>query len=215
MILCKYKSVEIAGNDMDKLKKIAKTLDSVAKFIFYINIGAAILVFIGWIIILGEVLKNQNALRENLILTLGSVKVGILPEQAPSVTYTNMRFFIGTLVMFSITIFVLYGVKIVRKILKPMKEGLPFDESISKNLRNLGTMTLIGGGIWSITKVIVDTTTFRYYQISELFRPEMITKVELSVSLDTTFLVIAAVIFLLSYIFQYGAELQKLSDETL
>lgn len=215
MILCKYKSVEIGGNDMDKLKKIAKTLDSVAKFIFYINIGAAILVFIGWIIILGEVLKNQNALGENLILTLGSVKVGILPEQAPSVTYTNMRFFIGTLVMFSITIFVLYGMKIVREILKPMKEGLPFDESISKNLRNLGTMTLIGGGIWSITKVIVDTTTFRYYQISELFRPEMITKVELSVSLDTTFLVIAAVIFLLSYIFQYGAELQKLSDETL
>ena len=162
-----------------------------------------------------EVLKNQNALRENLILTLGNVKVGILPEQVPSVTYTNIRFSIGTLVMFSITIFVLYGVKIVRKILKPMKEGLPFDESISKNLRNLGILILIGGGIWSITKVIVDTTTFKYYQISELFRPEMITKVELSVSLDTTFLVIDAVIFLLSYIFQYGAELQKLSDETL
>ena len=75
---------------MDKLKKIAKTLDSVAKFIFYINIGAAILVFIGWIIILGEVLKNQNALRENLILTLGSVKVGIVPEHAPSVANTNI-----------------------------------------------------------------------------------------------------------------------------
>ena len=40
---------------MEKLKKIANTLDSVAKFILYINIGAAILVFIGWIIILGEV----------------------------------------------------------------------------------------------------------------------------------------------------------------
>jgi len=96
-----------------------------------------------------------------------------------------------------------------------MKEGLPFDESISKNLKNLGILTLIGGGIWSITNVIVDTTTFNAYQINELFRPEMITNVELSVSLDTTFLVIAAVIFLLSYIFQYGAELQKLSDETL
>ena len=95
------------------------------------------------------------------------------------------------------------------------KEGLPFDESISKNLKNLGILTLIGGGIWSVAKVIIDTTTFYAYRVSELFRPEIITHVELSISLDTTFLVIATVIFLLSYIFRYGAELQKLSDETL
>ena len=159
---------------MDKLKKIANTLDSVA-----------------------------------------SVKLGIVPEQAPSVTFTNMRFFGGTLMVFILTFFILYGVKIARKILKPMKEGLPFDESVSKNLKNLGILTLVGGGIWSVTKLIIDTTTFKAYHISELFRPEIVTSVELSASLDTTFLVIAAVFFLLSYIFQYGAELQKLSDETL
>ena len=200
---------------MNKLKKIAQTLDSIAKIIFYINIGAAILMLFIWILIFSEVLMDQNILREYLILTLGSVKVGIVPESAPSLTYTNTRFFLGTLLLFAVTLLFLYGVKIARKILKPMKEGLPFDESISKNLKNLGILSLIGGGIWSITKVIVDTTTFNAYQINELFRPEMITNVELSVSLDTTFLVIAAVIFLLSYIFQYGAELQKLSDETL
>ena len=200
---------------MEKLKKIAKTLDSVAKLIFYINMGAAILLLVMWIIIFGEVMKDQNALREYYTLILGSVEVGIAPEYAPSTTYTNTRFFAGTLLVFVITFFVLYAVKVARKILKPMKEGLPFDESISKNLKNLGILTLIGGGIWSITKVIVDTTTFNAYQINELFRPEMITNVELTVSLDTTFLVIAAVIFLLSYIFQYGTELQKLSDETL
>ena len=200
---------------MDKLKKIANTLDSVAKLIFYINVGAAILFLVIWIIIFGEVLKDQNALREYLVLTLGSVKLGIVPEKAPYVAYTNMRFYVGTLAVFLISFFMLYGIKIIRKILKPMKEGLPFDESISKNLRNLGILTLIGGGIWSITKLIIDTTTFNAYQISELFRPEIVTSVELSVSLDTTFLLIAAVFFLLSYIFQYGAELQKLSDETL
>lgn len=200
---------------MDKLKKIANTLDSVAKIIFYINIGAAILFLVIWIIIFGEVLKDQNALREYLVLTLGSVKLGIVPKQAPSVTYTSVRFFAGTFMVFLVTFFILYGVKIARKILKPMKEGLPFDESISKNLRNLGILTLIGGGLWSATKLIIDTTTFKAYHISELFRPEIVTSVELSASLDTTFLVIAAVFFLLSYIFQYGAELQKLSDETL
>lgn len=200
---------------MEKLKKIANTLDSVAKFIFYINIGAAILFLVISIIIFGEVLKDQNILREYLILTLGSVKLGIVPEYAPSVTYTNIRFFSGTFMVFLVTFFMLCGVKIARGILKPMKEGLPFDESISKNLKNLGILTLIGGGIWSIIKLIVDTATFNAYHISELFRPEIVTSVELSVSLDTTFLVIAAVFFLLSYIFQYGAELQKLADETL
>lgn len=200
---------------MDKLKKIANTLDSVAKFIFYINIGAVILGLVVWIIILGEVLKDQNILGEYLIVTLGSVKVGIVPEHTPSVAYTNMRFFVGTLMVFSVSFLMLYGIKIARKILKPMKEGLPFDESISKNLKNLGILILIGGGIWSITKLIIDATVFNAYHISEVFRPEIITNVELSVSLDTTFLVIASVFFLLSYIFQYGAELQKLSDETL
>ena len=200
---------------MEKLKKIANTLDSVAKLIFYINIGAAILLLVTWIIIFGEVLKDQNTLREYLVLTLGSVKVGIVPELAPPLTYTNIRFYAGMLIVFILTFFMLYGVKIARKILKPMKEGLPFDESVSKNLKTLGILTLVGGGIWSVTKLIIDTTTYKAYHISELFRPEIVTSVELSASLDTTFLVIAAVFFLLSYIFQYGAELQKLSDETL
>lgn len=215
MISYKYRIIEIGGNDMDKLKKIANTLDSVAKIIFYVNIGAAILFLVIWIIIFGEVAKDSNALREYLVLTLGSVKLGIVPELAPSVTYTNIRFYAGMLMVFLLTFLMLYGVKIARKILKPMKEGLPFDESISKNLKNLGTLTLIGGGLWSITKLVIDTTTFKAYHISELFRPEIVTSVELSASLDTTFLLIAAVFFLLSYIFQYGAELQKLSDETL
>ena len=200
---------------MEKLKKIANTLDSVAKLIFYVNIGAVILLLILWIIIFGEVMKDPNIFREYLILTLGSVKVGIVPESAPSVAYTNTRLGAGILIVFLVSILMLYGIKIARKILKPMKEGLPFDESIPKNLKNLGILTLIGGGIWSITKLIIDTTTFNAYHISELFRPEIVTKVELTASLDTTFLIIAAVFFLLSYIFQYGAELQKLSDETL
>lgn len=138
---------------MEKLKKIANTLDSVAKFIFYINIGAAILFLVIVIIIFGEVLKDQNILREYLILTLGSVKLGIVPEYAPSVTYTNIQFFSGTFMVFLVTFFVLCGVKIAREILKPMKEGLPFDESISKNLKNLGILTLIGGG--EMGKIII------------------------------------------------------------
>lgn len=200
---------------MEKLKKMAKTLDSIAKWIFYLNIGAAGIIVLAWILMIADILKDKNALREYLVINLGSVKVGIVPEYAPSLQYTNTRFFIGTLLSVALICFVLYVIKVVRKILAPMKEGLPFDESVSKNLRNLGILTLIGGGVWSVTKVVLDTATYNACQISEMFRPERITGVELEVTLDTTFLIIAAVIFLLSYIFKYGAELQKLSDETL
>ena len=200
---------------MEKLKKMAKNLDTVAKIIFYLNIGAAAMIFLAWILMFGDILMDKNALREYLVLKFDSVKVGIAPEYAPSLQYTNMRFFIGTLLSVALICFVIYAIKVVRKILAPMKEGLPFDESVSKNLRNLGFLTLIGGSVWSVTKAVLDTTSFQVYQISEMFRPERITGVELEVTLDTTFLIIAAVIFLLSYIFKYGTELQKLSDETL
>lgn len=200
---------------MEKLKKMAKNLDTVAKIILYINIGAAAIIFFVWIMMLEEILMDQNALREYLVLNFGSVKVGIAPEYAPSLQYTNTRFFMGTLLSVTLICFVIYAIKVARRILAPMKEGLPFDESVSKNLKNLGILTLIGGGVWSAAKAILEATAYNVYEISEMFRPERITGVELEIMLDTTFLIIAAVIFLLSYIFKYGAELQKLSDETL
>ena len=200
---------------MEKLKKMAKNLDTVAKIILYINIGAAAIIFFVWIMMLEEILMDQNALREYLVLNFGSVKVGIAPEYAPSLQYTNTRFFMGTLLSVALICFVIYAIKVARRILAPMKEGLPFDESVSKNLRNLGILTLIGGSVWSAAKAILEATAYNVYEISEMFRPERITGVELEITLDTTFLIIAAVIFLLSYIFKYGAELQKLSDETL
>ena len=200
---------------MEKLKKMAKNLDTVAKIILYINIGAAAIIFFVWIMMLEEILMDQNALREYLVLNFGSVKVGIAPEYAPSLQYTNTRFFMGTLLSVALICFVIYAIKVARRILAPMKEGLSFDESVSKNLKNLGILTLIGGGVWSAAKAILEATAYNVYEISEMFRPERITGVELEIMLDTTFLIIAAVIFLLSYIFKYGAELQKLSDETL
>lgn len=200
---------------MEKLKKMAKKLDTAAKIILYINIGAAAIIFFVWIMMLEEILMDQNALREYLVLNFGSVKVGIAPEYAPSLQYTNTRFFMGTLLSVTLICFIIYAIKVARRILAPMKEGLPFDESVSKNLKNLGILTLIGGGVWSAAKAILEATAYNVYEISEMFRPERITGVELEIMLDTTFLIIAAVIFLLSYIFKYGAELQKLSDETL
>ncbi len=200
---------------MEKLKKMAKTLDTVAKIFMYGNIVSGVLLLVIGIVELGNIAMDKNTLREYLVLSLGSVKVGLVPEYAPTVQYTNTRFFVGILLGIGICCFVIYAAKIARKILVPMKEGLPFDESVPKNLKVLGILTLVGGAIWSVAKVVIDVTSYSAYHISELFQPARVTGIELSVTLDTKFLIIAAMIFLMSYIFQYGTELQKLSDETL
>lgn len=102
-------------------------------------------------------------------------------------------------------VFLCYGIKSVRNILKPMKKGSPFDTAVSVNLKKLGFVSIAGGIIANAIELI------GYHNMAKDYA-----EVSLMVyKFDVTFLVIAMVLFLLSYIFRYGEELQKQSDETL
>ena len=57
--------------------------------------------------------------------------------------------------------------------------------------------------------------TLTGYNLNELFLSDKITGVSVTYSCDLSFLIYALVLFLMSFIFQYGSELQKLTDETL
>ena len=57
--------------------------------------------------------------------------------------------------------------------------------------------------------------TLTGYNLNEPFLSDKITGVSVTYSCDLSFLIYALVLFLMSFIFQYGSELQKLSDETL
>ena len=57
--------------------------------------------------------------------------------------------------------------------------------------------------------------TLTGYNLNELFLSDKITGVSVTYSCDLSFLIYALVLFLMSFIFKYGSELQKLSDETL
>ena len=48
-----------------------------------------------------------------------------------------------------------------------------------------------------------------------LFNTKYVTQINFDIRLHLSFLIFAALIYLLSYIFRYGQELQQLSDETL
>ena len=55
----------------------------------------------------------------------------------------------------------------------------------------------------------------RAYEVQNLFIRDKIIECRLEPQVHLEFILIAFVFFLMSYIFRYGAELQKQSDETL
>ena len=192
---------------MKKMKKAAGELAQLAKIGEVMWFGAGCLMVLA---ALNVCFFEPNILSgEPVTLSLGSVKVDVwgadfLPPGLSKV------------LMFCVLCFlVIYAAKIARKILLPMKEGLPFDESVYKNFRKLGFFTLIGGGLISAGRVLIDTISYRAYEVQNLFIRDKIIECRLEPQVHLEFILIAFVFFLMSYIFRYGAELQKQSDETL
>lgn len=101
----------------------------------------------------------------------------------------------------------------VRDILQPMTKGEPFHSTVSANLKKLAKRSLILCVLVNLAEIM--TTGMFFLNLTDVLISEKITRVSLNMDFDLTFLIVAAVLYLLSYIFRYGEELQQLSDETL
>ena len=104
-----------------------------------------------------------------------------------------------------------WGLAMVRGILKPMKQGLPLHRSVSKKLRSMGILVLVFGFLYTAFDMVGKNLILRHLLPSEggSLRVSVVHSNNLLVFL------VAALLFLFSYIFRYGEELQTLSDETL
>lgn len=104
-----------------------------------------------------------------------------------------------------------FGIRIIRRILAPMKDGQPFSQGISGEFRKLGWLVIGYGIVYNLFDLVAKTTLAVRLISSEAEYPAL----GIEHHLDPTFIIIAFVLFLCSYIFRYGEELQQLSDETL
>ena len=198
---------------MKKMKKAAGELAQLAKIGEVMWFGAGCLMVLA---ALNVCLFEPNILSgEPVTLSLGSVKVDVWGADFLLPGLSKVNFLVRALMFCVLCFLVIYAAKIARKILLPMKEGLPFDESVYKNFRKLGVFTLIGGGVISSGRVLIDTMSYRAYEVQNLFIRDKIIECRLEPQVHLEFILIAFVFFLMSYIFRYGAELQKQSDETL
>ena len=96
-----------------------------------------------------------------------------------------------------------------------MKEGRPFAEGIADKIRRLGWTVLVTGAISEIGGMIVSVFELRAYRLDQLVNPELVSEIGYDYSFNIWFILVALIIFFLSYVFRYGEALQKESDETL
>lgn len=200
-----------------KMVKTAKALDKAFAILQRLIITcAAVVVLIVGAFTVATVVNPDFAIgtKPNAVdigpvtFTLGEVA---MPDNNTVLTYAWIMAVAA--VAYIVIMWFLLGV--VRRILKPMTEGEPFTPFVSKEIRKLAFFSLAIGVISNVASAIETFAAVHLFDLSNLPQNSLIQSVRANLSFDVTFIVIFFVLLLASYIFQYGQELQQLSDETL
>ena len=203
---------------MNDLKKTANILDKIFHALSIALTVAIVGCSIGLgIIALGLIFKLDPA-------TIGTgydkVELGILEFTVAQGYTPDPWFVLGLLaVQIAVTLACLLIArpcfKGIRQILEPMTQGTVFQTGISAILKKLAKLSLILCIVTNILNVVILVMHTFGYRIYDLIISEKITHLTIHANLDGTFLIVSGVLYLLSFIFRYGEELQQLADETL
>lgn len=199
--------MEVLG--MKKLISTAKVLDAFAGILQVMSLVAAIILVVS-IVMLS--VFNVEAYAFSATIELGHFSFGLSSFDPQTV---QQQFLWMALPAVAVLVALHLISRVIRSILKPMKEGRPFDTAVSANLRKLSWIVLIGGGVSSLAQLAAEAAMYRLFDFSSLFLSDRITSCTLTWEPDTTFVFLFLILFLLSCVFRYGEELQAQSDETL
>ena len=196
---------------MEKMKRTAKILDMVFRVMFWTVVVFGALFIVGLILLF--IMKDKIHLIEKLtgvrvIMGINGLYIDDLEKSLQGVDVWRI-FASGSVLVLLAMSFLLYGVYMVRQVLKPMKDGNPFDGSVSRNFRKLGWLSLAYGVVSAVFSSACQQILLR------VLRGIGVNNVGVEMQVDVTFLLVAGLLFLFAYIFRYGEELQRLSDETL
>lgn len=196
-----------------KMKKSAVVIDRILKILQRIAVACDIvfLIFIVLTLIFGEKIIDEVD-----SVSLGLLKVTLVEGTFRLNESAVKTGFIISLVLAAVSATIcIYGLEVVRRVLAPMKEGRPFAEGISGTIRKLAWVVLVGGAVIQIGGGIAQIAEAKAYNLTALLAENVVAGYEYNFMSDGSFIVTAGVLFLLSYVFHYGEELQRESDETL
>ena len=198
---------------MDQIVKTSKLVKKIVDVLFWVAVAGGAVSLIAVIAILIAGANGAPVQWLNISLTLGSCKL-TLAEPPTSRQWTAL----WSLILVNILIFggaSCYTLKILQRIFRPMAEGRPFDVSVSTALKKLAYAALFFGLVRFILESAVQSIMYKAFEIPLLFSSERVASCSVSVISDGSFIIFFVVLLLLSHIFRYGEELQRLSDETL
>ena len=203
---------------MNNLTNTAKKLDKVFEIAHIVFGALAIASIVGVALIaVAYVLK----LDPTMIGTgyekfdVGYLELEVAPAFAPSKWLVLAQAAFTLLVSCRLFYDARRGIGYIREILKPMKEEKPFDSIVSTNLRKLARLSIVIGILVNVIILAEQIVAVFLYDLPGLLISEKIVHVGGMFNVDLTFIVYWAILMLLSYVFQYGEDLQRLSDETL
>ncbi len=116
----------------------------------------------------------------------------------------------------AIFVFIIYkSIQTIESICTIAMDHTPFDVRVADHIKNLAKYILVSGIVFNILEVCRVMYFKQIINFDLLFNPKYVTQIKFDIRFELSFLIFAALIYLLSYIFRYGQELQQLSDETL
>ncbi len=198
---------------MKKMSTTAKVLNVFAKIFMIMSVVGGIILAVAAV---AMIFVDPELLRGSTTeMILGNVSFTLAPEVSINADAIKWHAF-GVLVFGMIVMFFgAYYAKIIRKALEPVAEQNPFDEAVYRNIRKLGILTIVFGAVMQLFNAAIEMAIALCYDLEKIFISENITAMEFEFEFDGTFIIVAIVLFMLSGVFKYGAELQTQSDETL
>lgn len=198
---------------MKKLRIIAKNLDTMAATAFWIFAVAGGLALLGICITPFLPTELYNDVVTSVVFDF--MEFEIAADYAPDANSAKIYLICGLAIVLIALIVACISIRIIRKILAPMKEGLPFNGTVSGNLTKLCYLTLIGGGLVSVVTLVHKIVAYKVFDLANLFASDKFASITPIYQLDWSFVVTFAILSVLSLIFRYGEALQKEADETL
>lgn len=198
--------------NQEKLIKSANTMYTIVNILEKVVLVGLVLIVLGAGLIF-FVPKGQAVTMSKI--TVGTLTMELYDNAMPAESFQIQTTLIGMAAAAIICLMVFFGLRIVKDILAPMKEGRPFEHSVSLDIRKLGLLVLFGGIVGQGAMFATNFMWIHNLDLMTFFNREVVKSVTINNSFSLTFVFITLLLFLLSYVFEYGWQLQQESDETL
>lgn len=148
------------------------------------------------------------------VLSMVSMSLELAPDAVP----TNREILVFTWIMMAFAVgcgLALYDILLQgEKILKPMMEGDPFRHCVADSIRRMSILALVFNLLSQISQFCISAYS-NSFLCAHILTDSGVTAIHNNFTMDLTGVRVFFVLLLVSYVFQFSAQLQQLSDETL